>query len=748
MAVIKIDNQNIEFEPTIEKTILDVAREAGIYIPTLCDHDELEPYGGCRMCLVDVEGMRGYVPACTTTAKDGMVVKTSTDELNSLKRRILQLLMIEHPVGCILCDEREQCDKFRPQAQKAGRVSGCYTCPNRNHCELEEVVNFIGMKTLPYDPEYRDIPVEREDPFFDRDYNLCILCARCVRVCDDVRGTAAITIAKRGHESRIDTAFGTSHVESGCWFCGACVDVCPTGSLSARKTKWIGIPEETVETTCVLCGTGCQVNIGVKYNKIMWSEPGNKDSPPNHHHMCVLGRFCIPTLVNTPRRTKNPMITKDSILVPASWDEAINEAARLLKDTPSEKIGFIASPQMTTEAAYLLQKIAREGANTSAIDFMGSDFAALILGNLADGHDKIQTLDKLDEVDWILSIGGDFVVTHQVVAKSVYKQVRRNVPLIHVGPIGENLRRWASYHINVPIKKIENAISKLAQKSMSIPSITKEQAERIASIISSGRGAIIVGSRIMETKNPDKCLSALLEIIGREGVVYPLLPLGNELGLIKAGARADILPGPAVNSEKGLTLGELRDKASKGQIELLYITDGSVSLTGFEKVENIIYQAPYASEWTDRATVLLPSASFAEEDGTFVNHEMRELRLKRIVDPPYHARQDWEILQNIARSIGLSKSDYKSPEDIWNELEKQKAGLKKDIYKRKSWTPARKDETRWNPKYRGVAIAEVVKDLKVLIDSLPSREVIEKRESLDELLERLQRKIPSKEVLE
>ncbi len=746
MAVIKINGEDVEFEPAPDKKILDVAKEAGIYIPTLCDHDELEPYGGCRMCLVDVEGMRGYVPACTTTAKDGMVVKTNTEELNSLKKKILELILVEHPSGCIICEEKEQCKEFRPQVQKTGRISGCYTCPNRDMCEFLEVVEYIGMDNLAYEPEYKGIPVEREDPFFDRDYNLCILCARCVRVCDDVRGTSAISIVKRGHQSRIDTAFGVSHVDAGCWFCGACVDVCPTGSLSPRKTKWVGPMQDPIETTCVLCGTGCQINLDEKYGKIMSSGPGNRESDPNHHHLCVLGRFCIPTMVNTSRRTINPMMKKDDVLVPVSWEDAIGEAVRLLKETPADRIGFIASPQMTTEAAYLLQRVAREGVKTSAIDFRGSDFAALILGEMASRLDRIQTLDRLDEVDWILSLGGDFVVTHQVVAKNVYKQVKRGVPLIHIGPLGVNLKRWTAEHIDVPIEKTADVLQKLAQKKGSLPGTDKEQAKRILSIISTGKGAVLIGGRLMEVKSPEKAVAALMDILGENGIVYPLFPLGNEVGLFKAGARADILPGPTANANQGKTLHELRTLAEKGQIDVLYVTDGSVPLNGFEKVKYIIYQSPYSCDWSEQATVLLPSTTFAEEDGTFVNHEFRELAIKKVGRPPHKARNDWQILRDVAKGLGIT-AEYGSVQDVWQELAQNKISLSQGVFKRKSWRPATREETAWNPKYRGATIAEVVTDLQYLIDALPGREYTAEEESFEELLRRLQREhAPRKEV--
>src|SRR4030042_5094879 len=181
MPIAFINGQKIQYSEK-DRTILDVSRLAGIYIPTLCDHNELEAFGGCRMCLVEFEGMREYVPACATVIKDGMVIKTETEKLATLKKRILQLLMIEHPTACLVCDIHDECFRFRPQMQKSGKITGCYTCPKRDKCELSKVVTYLGITDLDYEPEYKKISVERDDPFFDKDYNLCILCARCWRV--------------------------------------------------------------------------------------------------------------------------------------------------------------------------------------------------------------------------------------------------------------------------------------------------------------------------------------------------------------------------------------------------------------------------------------------------------------------------------------------------------------------------------------------------------------------------------------
>jgi formate dehydrogenase major subunit len=758
MATIFIDGKKIEFEEKGD-TILDVARESGIYIPTLCDHDELESHGGCRMCIVEVEGMRGFPPACTTAAKDGMEVKTSTENLMNLKRNIMQLLLMEHPSACMICAEQEGCNKYRPDPYKAGRVTGCTTCPNRYTCELREVVEFLDIKDLDYYPHYKEIDVERNDPFFDRDYNLCILCARCIRVCDDVRGTSAITFAKRGHETRVDTSFGVSHIESGCWFCGACIDVCPTGSLKPRLTKWTGAPDTVEEATCALCGMGCQTQFIIKWNRVMGSEPGALESEPNQGHMCVLGRFCIPSLVNAPDRLLAPHLKRDDDAVPVSWDEALDEVAKMLGEATPERIGFLGSPQMSTESAYLFHKLARVGVESPNVDFQGSDFPALIHKELAVDQDfaRVREFDYLSKVDWIISVGSDFVKDHQVAAKMVYREVREGKPLIVLGEVGENLQRWSTIYAPVKPVEIQKILTNLAEHNAKLPGIEPSQAQRLVEITENGTGAILLGPRILEIKDPGHALRALVRLAGVDGALYPLFPHGNEAGVIKAGLRPELLPGPASvtvkqvlssvekiwnggNFADGLHLVEMREKAMKGKLDVLYVADGSISSEGFEKVPQIIYQSPYPSEWLKYASVILPVATFVEESGTFINLEMKPFRMVPVAKPPGTARQDWEIFAELGRIVGAAGFDHKTAEDIWDELSRFTRNIEVGGQtRRSSWKPTSKEKNDWYPRYRGAAIAERIEDLATFIEALPNRDRPPSQESLDELVKRVEK---------
>ncbi|MCK4313018.1 MAG: (2Fe-2S)-binding protein, partial [Candidatus Cloacimonetes bacterium] len=261
---ITIDNKTVEAKKG--KMILDVTQENDIYIPHLCFHPELSPYGGCRLCIVEVDGMKGYPTACTTQVEEGMTIRTNTKILQEMRTEILQLILSEHPSACLICDEAEECSDFQGTIRKVGFTTGCRWCPKDNDCELQEVVENLKIDEIEFPVYYRDFPVEKNDPFFDRDYNLCIYCGRCVRICQEHRKSSVISLNKRGRYSTIGPAFNQSHLEANCEFCGACVSVCPTGALSEKTRKWSGVPEKYHSSICPLCGLNCDIQVLTKEN--------------------------------------------------------------------------------------------------------------------------------------------------------------------------------------------------------------------------------------------------------------------------------------------------------------------------------------------------------------------------------------------------------------------------------------------------------------------------------------------------
>ena len=311
-------------------SVLRAAELAGVYVPSLCSHKELSPFGGCRLCTVEIAGMRGYPLACSTTVDEGMQVTTDTVALREMRQEILQLILSEHPSSCLVCDEKDECARSQTTIRKAGVSTGCRSCPNDGDCELQAVVERIGVTDIGYPVRYRGLEAEHDDPFFDRDYNLCILCGRCVRMCHEVRGTSVLSFKYRGPATLIGPAFGSSHVEAGCEFCGACVSVCPTGALADKVSKWDGKPDAVRWPRPARSAA----------SDARWSWPARTarsrrraaPSTPeiNDGQLCVRGRFCLPEATHHHVPRAQAHAAQRRYFRVASWDEALDEVGGLL----------------------------------------------------------------------------------------------------------------------------------------------------------------------------------------------------------------------------------------------------------------------------------------------------------------------------------------------------------------------------------------------------------------------------------
>jgi NADH dehydrogenase/NADH:ubiquinone oxidoreductase subunit G len=355
------------------ETILEIARRSGIYIPTLCARADLPSTGSCRLCIVKIEGVRGYVTSCTTPATPHMVVTTTSPEIETLRKGILELILSEHPAACLVCPIRETCEQFNAPSSKVGRVTGCNMCPNRNICELRQLVEYLGLKEIRYPFLYKDFPVERDDPFMDRDYNLCILCGRCIRICEENLGLSAISFIRRGHDTKVGTSFEKLHVDGSCVFCMHCVDVCPTGALSVRGSKWYGYPDSETPTTCILCERGCELVIDTKWNKVMGAHPV-RDMSIGKREYCVKGRCCLPALFNSADRLKYPAILPDSgTIIYTEWDRAIEHVSDIVSHYDPREIAVLSSSHLTDESIYALHEFARVYAESNIFYFKDAE---------------------------------------------------------------------------------------------------------------------------------------------------------------------------------------------------------------------------------------------------------------------------------------------------------------------------------------------------------------------------------------
>ncbi|MEC9238553.1 MAG: 2Fe-2S iron-sulfur cluster-binding protein, partial [Chloroflexota bacterium] len=317
---ISFDGQEVKTQPG--KMVLEAAIEAGVYVPYLCYHPGMKPFAACRMCVISVEGQRGFPTSCTMPVADGMKVQTASTEVNDLRRSVMEMIIAEHPNGCLTCHRVDICGPTDVCLRHVSVNDRCVTCPKNERCELKDTVRYLGMSLeSPLQYKYREIPLEVADPFYDRDYNLCIVCGRCVNACEQLRGDDAIAFTMRSGQALVGTSFGTSLLESGCEFCGACIDVCPVGALVERDHKW-DKPRKVERTICPLCPVGCQMNVEYDGDGTLIRVVPEINSPANHGQACFKGKFGL-QFVNDTSRLHIPLVRRDGQLVEATWDEAL-----------------------------------------------------------------------------------------------------------------------------------------------------------------------------------------------------------------------------------------------------------------------------------------------------------------------------------------------------------------------------------------------------------------------------------------
>lgn len=324
-------------------SVLDAARTADIAIPTLCHHPKLSAFGGCRLCIVRIEGIPRPVTSCTTPAAEGMVVTTTSPEITALRKTVLELILSDHPNDCMVCEGAGSCD-------------------------LQEYAYAFGLRDNPYPGERRQYETRDANPFIERDMEKCIACGRCVKACDEIQGVGAINFTYRGFKTKICPPFER---ELDCEFCGQCVQVCPTGALTGKQWAHTArtLDVQKVRTVCGYCGVGCEVLLHVQNNRII--RVSAPDDGWNEGWLCVKGRFGY-RFIDSPDRLTTPLIRKDGVLQPATWDEAlqrITEKITVIKaEHGPDAIGGLSSARCTTEENYLFQKLMRAAIGTNNVD--------------------------------------------------------------------------------------------------------------------------------------------------------------------------------------------------------------------------------------------------------------------------------------------------------------------------------------------------------------------------------------------
>jgi formate dehydrogenase major subunit len=436
LVTLTIDGHSV----TVPKgtSLMRAAAIAGIGVPKLCATDSLEAFGSCRLCLVEVEGMKGTPASCTTPAAAGMKVTTQNDRLGTLRRNVMELYISDHPLDCL-------------------------TCPANGHCELQDMAGAVGLREVRYGyagENHCSLPKDESNPYFTFDASKCIVCSRCVRACADVQGTFALTIAGRGFDSHVSAGVEQSFLASDCVSCGACVQACPTATLSEKSIIARGQPEHSVVTTCAYCGVGCSFRAEMKGAEVIRMVP-SQDGQANRGHSCVKGRFAFGYATH-PDRITSPMI-RASIHEPwreVSWEEAISHAASEIKRIQAkygkDAVGGITSSRCTNEETYLVQKLVRAAFGNNNVDTCAR------VCHSPTGYGLKQTLgesagtqafDSVEHADVIMVIGANPTDGHPVFASRMIQRLREGAKLIVVDPRSIDLVRMphvaAAHHLKL-----------------------------------------------------------------------------------------------------------------------------------------------------------------------------------------------------------------------------------------------------------------------------------------------------------
>ncbi|MDR3089775.1 MAG: formate dehydrogenase subunit alpha [Desulfobulbaceae bacterium] len=713
---VRINGQNISCRAG--QTILEVCREAKIPVPTLCYDERLKPYGGCRLCIVEINGSEQPQASCMTYVQPGMTVTTESERLFALRKNTVQLLLHNHPNDCMVCE--------------AGGA-----------CELQTLAYQYDAGLGKFQTKKWGLPLVEDNPFITFEPNKCVVCARCVRICHEVMMADTLTLAHNGWRTLPVTKDGQPRSSDTCEFCGQCVSACPTGALTDRRSRGKGraMDVKKVKTTCSYCGTGCNFFLNVKDGKVV-RVTSDFDAPVNKGNLCVKGRYGF-DFIHSPERIKTPLIKENGVFRQASWDEALTFTARRFKEIIAkyghDAVGGFSSSRCSNEENYLVAKMVRCAMGTNNVDNCARVCHAPTVAGLAvslGAGAATNSLAQMADVDTIFLIGSNPTEAHPIVSLHLKKALAKGAKLIVVDPrktwMAERADIWLGIKPGSNIALMNGIVRAIldngwenkefiAARTENFADMKKKideyDLDRVENLTGVAKEKIVEAARFYalaeksmivyglgvtehrsgaETAMSTANLALLCGQIGRPATgIMALRGQNNVQGASDLGPLPGTFPGyQPVNDEQcrkkfeaawgvplsgqpGLKSVEMIDHCADGKIRGLYILGEDPAHTDpdlnhvrkcLEKIEFLVVQDMFPTETTKYAHVVLPGASFAEKDGTFTNGERRVQRIRKAVEP-VAGLAEWESLCRLSTLIGY-EMNYRHPSEIMDEIAK------------------------------------------------------------------------------
>ena len=712
MKVAYINNKAFEIQEG-ETILTFLKRNHSEKVPTLCDAPNLDPFGSCRVCSVDVafsaDGKTKSMASCHIPIGEGQYIYPESENIQRLRKNIIELVLTDHPLDCLTCE-----------------VNG--------NCELQDVAAEVGIRDVRYEAgeNHLDRTKDLSHPYMTSDLSKCINCYRCVRACDEVQGEFVLNMSGRGFDTKIIKGNDISFMDSDCVSCGACAQACPTSAISdVFESKSIKTSEVT-QTICTYCGVGCNLNVSTRNGEIL-SIQAPYEAASNGGHTCLKGRYAF-GFYNHADRLRTPLIKRNGVFEEASWDEAYdyitNEFKRILAESGPDAIAGISSARTPNEENYLMQKFMRAVVGTNNIDCCARvchSPTALGMQRAFGTGAATNSIEDLDHTDCILVIGANPTIAHPVTGAKIKQKFMKNITSIVIDPRKIDLARYATYHLqlkpgtNVAMlnmmlyyiisegvedkefianrcegyEEMKAEILKLDMDELSeITGVDKNLVREASVAYANAKAAMeFHGLGVTEHMQGTFTVQLIADLamitgnIGKKGAgVNPLRGQNNVQGAADMGAQphqgagyldvtksdvnakyrtfygSDIVP-----DHIGYKIPEMFDAAIEGKLKALWIIGEDVVQTdpntnkvikAMESLDMLIVQELFMTETAMRATVVLPGASFLEKEGTFTNGERRIQRVNKVVEPIEGSKVDGQIIVDIMNRMGYKQADY------------------------------------------------------------------------------------------